>query len=201
MDNKNTYYMVGIERNKDPELTPKQRNTSYFVILDDRKHGRSGKFPVFYDVDTGDYLEPPEGFLESPHNTLREWYMEHPEDDPTKVDDVSVVHKRPPGSNFIPLSQENLEGLTEEHYEITEDQIPPGEMVSSDDSDTPPTELVEVVVTTPEPVVEAPVEAPVEPKPEMVANVPVTAPEQTEPPEPVFEESSYGDEWDSEPPF
>ena len=66
--------MVGIQRNKDPELSIKERNTSYFVILDDRKHGRSGKFPVFYDTDTGDYLEPPEGFLESEYQTLKEWY-------------------------------------------------------------------------------------------------------------------------------
>ena len=69
----NTYYMVGIERNKDPELSLKERNTSTFVILDDRKHGRNGRFSVYYDTDTGDYLEPPEGFLESSCENMREW--------------------------------------------------------------------------------------------------------------------------------
>ena len=67
--------MLGIQRNKDPELPVKERNTSYFVVLDDRKHGRSGKFAVFYDTDTGDYLEPPEGFLESEYQTLKDWYF------------------------------------------------------------------------------------------------------------------------------
>lgn len=66
--------MVGLQRNKDPELSLKERNTSYLILLDDRKHGRSGKFPLFYDIDTGDYLEPPEGFLESEFQTLKEFY-------------------------------------------------------------------------------------------------------------------------------
>lgn len=95
---RNTYYMVGIERNKDPDLTPKERNTSYFVILDDRKHGRSGKFPVFYDIDTGDYLEPPEGFLESECQTLKEWFNIH--------GDTSDVSKQ---GRFEPLSKGNVE--------------------------------------------------------------------------------------------
>lgn len=90
--------MVGIERNKDPDLTPKERNTSYFVILDDRKHGRSGKFPVFYDIDTGDYLEPPEGFLESECQTLKEWFNIH--------GDTSDVSKQ---GRFEPLSKGNVE--------------------------------------------------------------------------------------------
>lgn len=62
---RSTYYMVGLERNKDPELSEKERNTSYLVILDDRKYGRTGIVTLFYDADTGDYVEPPEGFLES----------------------------------------------------------------------------------------------------------------------------------------
>lgn len=119
---KNTYYMIGIERNKDPTLSPKERNTSYFVILDDRKHGRGGKFPVFYDIDTGDYLEPPEGFLESDCQTLREWYSLNPKDDPTK-DEVSV-HKKPPFDALMPLSMENMENSDSEGYELTQDQIP-----------------------------------------------------------------------------
>lgn len=70
---RNTYYMVGLQRNKDPDLTEKERNTSWLILLDDRKHGRSAKFPLFYDRDTGDYLEPPEGFLDSPAETLAEY--------------------------------------------------------------------------------------------------------------------------------
>ncbi len=62
---RSTYYMWGIERNKDPDLDPKERNTSTIVLLEDRKYGRSGYFKVYYDQETGDYLEPPEGFLES----------------------------------------------------------------------------------------------------------------------------------------
>ena len=54
----NCYYMLGIERNKDPELTPTERNTSTFVLLDDRSFGNTCRFPVYYDKDNGDYLEP-----------------------------------------------------------------------------------------------------------------------------------------------
>lgn len=67
------YYMLGIERNKDPELSSKEQNTSTFVLLEDRKYGRSGQFKVFYDIDTGDYVEPPEGFLESSFEKLSQW--------------------------------------------------------------------------------------------------------------------------------
>lgn len=67
------YYMIGIERDKDPEKSLKEQSTSWFVVLDDRKHGRTGRFKVFYDVATGDYLEPPEGFLESSCQTISEW--------------------------------------------------------------------------------------------------------------------------------
>lgn len=111
--------MVGIERNKDPELSPKERNTSYFVILDDRKHGRAGKFAVFYDVDTGDYLEPPEGFLESDCQTLREWYNIHPE---TR----DVV-------NQGALQQLSSDNQDNQHYsDLTEQDIP-----EDGDGDTP----------------------------------------------------------------
>lgn len=70
---RSTYYMWGIERNKDPDLAPKERSTSNIVLLEDRKYGRSGYFKVFYNTKTGDYLEPPEGFLDSGIETLEEW--------------------------------------------------------------------------------------------------------------------------------
>lgn len=66
-----TYYMWGIERNKDPDLSEKERNTSTIVLLEDRKYGRSGYFKVYYNPDTGDYLEPPEGFLDSMEDNVK----------------------------------------------------------------------------------------------------------------------------------
>lgn len=116
---RNTYYMVGIERNKDPELPMKQRNTSWFVLLDDRKHGRAGKFPVFYDIDTGDYLEPPEGFLDSPYETLREWYAVHPQDNPD-----NESYQAPRGDQAQPLSTENQDKTGSD---LTDDDIPPAD--------------------------------------------------------------------------
>lgn len=65
--------MWGIERNKDPDLSQKERNTSTIVLLEDRKYGRSGYFKVYYDQETGEYLEPPEGFLESSCERLQEY--------------------------------------------------------------------------------------------------------------------------------
>lgn len=70
---RSTYYMWGIERNKDPDITSKERNTSTIVLLEDRKYGRSGYFKVYYDQETGDYTEPPEGFLESSVERLSEY--------------------------------------------------------------------------------------------------------------------------------
>jgi twinkle protein len=70
---RSTYYMWGIERNKDPDISNKERNTSTIVLLEDRKYGRSGYFKVYYDQDTGEYLEPPEGFLESAAERISEF--------------------------------------------------------------------------------------------------------------------------------
>ena len=54
----NTYYMLGIERNKDPALPDDDQNTSTFVLLEDRNFGNSCQFPVFYDKVNQSYLEP-----------------------------------------------------------------------------------------------------------------------------------------------
>lgn len=51
------YYMVGIERDKTIKDDVK-RNTSTFVLLEDRAFGNTGSVEVFYNRDTGDYLEP-----------------------------------------------------------------------------------------------------------------------------------------------
>lgn len=71
------HYMFGLERNKDPDLPIKKRNTTTVVCLEDRAFGRSGYFKLFYDQDTGDYVEPPEGFLESEIERLSDWYKIH----------------------------------------------------------------------------------------------------------------------------
>ena len=49
-------YMVGVERNKYAE-DPMERNTSIFRLLEDRNFGRYVEFPVFYNHETGSYLE------------------------------------------------------------------------------------------------------------------------------------------------
>lgn len=170
--------MIGIERNKSPDLTPKQRNTSWFVILDDRKHGRSGKFPVFYDIDTGDYLEPPEGFLDSEYETLREWYLVHPEDDPN-----NSLHKPAMRDASVPLSADNQ---IKEHSDLTEADIPPiGDTDEEDGIDCviePDSVAEETVAVVEAPVVESPV-------------VPVVTP-------PVSENMiTVDDDWDDAPPF
>lgn len=51
------HYMIGIQRDKSLE-DEIEKNTSTFVLLEDRVFGRSGKFSVFYNNATGDYLEP-----------------------------------------------------------------------------------------------------------------------------------------------
>jgi twinkle protein len=55
------YYMVGIQRDKTLE-DEVERNTSTFVLLEDRAFGNSGLFEVFYNRETGDYLEPVNDF-------------------------------------------------------------------------------------------------------------------------------------------
>jgi len=51
-------YMLGIERNKDPDLPKEERNLAYIVLLKDRQYGRAGKFPVYYNDETDQFLEP-----------------------------------------------------------------------------------------------------------------------------------------------
>jgi len=78
------YYMIGIEGNKSPDVIERVQNTRYLVILEDRKFGRTGRVPLFYDKDTGQFLEPPVGFLEQDEKdettcqTISEWYAKYP---------------------------------------------------------------------------------------------------------------------------
>jgi twinkle protein len=53
-----TFYMLGIERNRDPELSEAERNRSTFVLLEDRNFGNTCMFPVDFDPITQAYLEP-----------------------------------------------------------------------------------------------------------------------------------------------
>jgi twinkle protein len=50
--------MIGIEGNKDPELSDEERNTRKLVILEDRNFGESAIIPLFYNKNTGRLLEP-----------------------------------------------------------------------------------------------------------------------------------------------
>ena len=50
------HYMIGLRRNKKAE-DPIERNTTTFVLLEDRVFGKFGKFEVFFDSETGSYEE------------------------------------------------------------------------------------------------------------------------------------------------
>ncbi|URC22334.1 ATP-dependent helicase [Serratia phage vB_SmaM-ChuuTotoro] len=219
---RNTYYMIGIERSKDPELSLKQRNTSHFVILDDRKHGRSGKFPVFYDIDTGDYLEPPEGFLESQYETLREWYLAYPDSDPTKTvmrdasvpldPEQEVVTESDLTEADIPAMRDQdrppeYEEEEEEEPEFETDEQPPAPVV---EQPAPVQQELSVSQEKEPEVVETPITPVEEPNPEPVQAVVqeeivkpevVQDPSATEPPPPPDSFGEWSEEEDDECPF
>lgn len=50
-------YIIGLERNKDPDLPEYERNTTTVVLLKDREFGNVGKFRIFYNKETGDLTE------------------------------------------------------------------------------------------------------------------------------------------------
>lgn len=52
-----SHYIIGLERNKDPDLPEYERNTTTVVLLKDREFGNVGKFKVFWDNTTGDLRE------------------------------------------------------------------------------------------------------------------------------------------------
>ena len=52
------HMMIGIEGNKDPELSEEERNTRKLVILEDRNFGESAIIPLFFNKNTGRLLEP-----------------------------------------------------------------------------------------------------------------------------------------------
>lgn len=50
-------YMIGIEGNKDPDLTDEQKNIRKIVVLEDREFGTSGTFQLYWDRKTGLFNE------------------------------------------------------------------------------------------------------------------------------------------------
>lgn len=112
------HYMFGLEGNKDPEQPEKVQNTRYFVILDDRKYGRTAKIPLFYDVDTGVLDEPPKGFLEDEDcQTLSSWFemvgkTETPEPD-KKFNNINL-------EELAPQSQETPEDFSDLDFDEDE---------------------------------------------------------------------------------
>lgn len=77
---RSTYYMIGLQGNKHHELNIKQRNTRELVILDDRKYGRTGLVKLYYDPDTGDFVEPAQDFwVDDEVTTLAEYHAKYPE--------------------------------------------------------------------------------------------------------------------------
>lgn len=49
--------MLGIEGNRDPNLEPEQRNMRTLVLLEDREFGETGRFPLYWDNNTGLFNE------------------------------------------------------------------------------------------------------------------------------------------------
>ena len=45
-------YMFGIEGNKDPDLSPEERNIRHLILLDDREYGEVADIPLYWDSTT-----------------------------------------------------------------------------------------------------------------------------------------------------
>jgi len=49
--------MLGLEGNRDPNLSPEERNLRTLVLLEDREYGETGKFKLYWDNATGLFNE------------------------------------------------------------------------------------------------------------------------------------------------
>lgn len=49
--------MLGLEGNRDPNLSVEERNLRTLVLLEDREYGETGKFPLYWDNKTGLFNE------------------------------------------------------------------------------------------------------------------------------------------------
>jgi len=54
------HLMLGLEGNKDPDLSPEEQKMRRLVILEDRAFGSSGAVSLYFDENTGLYHELPE---------------------------------------------------------------------------------------------------------------------------------------------
>lgn len=52
-------YMLGLEGNRDPNLPPEARNLRQLVLLEDREFGEVGRWPMYWDSNTGLFNEVP----------------------------------------------------------------------------------------------------------------------------------------------
>lgn len=52
-----SHYLMGLERNKDPELPEESRNSSKLVLLKDRENGSVGVVPLFYNRHSRKMME------------------------------------------------------------------------------------------------------------------------------------------------
>lgn len=50
-------YMFGLEGNRDPNLTPEERNLRTLVLINDREFGEVGRFKMYWDAATGLFNE------------------------------------------------------------------------------------------------------------------------------------------------
>lgn len=49
--------MLGLEGNRDPDLSPEERNMRTLVLLEDREYGETGNFGLYWDKNTGLFNE------------------------------------------------------------------------------------------------------------------------------------------------
>ena len=49
--------MLGLEGNRDPSLSPEERNLRTLILLEDREYGETGRFKLYWDNNTGLFNE------------------------------------------------------------------------------------------------------------------------------------------------
>lgn len=54
---RSAHLLIGLEGNKDPDLPEDQRNLRSLVLLENRMSGETGRIPLFYDKNTGQFNE------------------------------------------------------------------------------------------------------------------------------------------------
>lgn len=50
-------YMLGLEGNRDPNLSPEERNIRQLVLLEDREYGEVGRWPMYWNQENGLFQE------------------------------------------------------------------------------------------------------------------------------------------------